>query len=98
MLRHLDVVTVQTLPCESEICRSNFDLLIHCVRYNKTLSSSAVSVSGSDNTTFFGQSVTGSLLKENCGAKLSNGSFWAYPNQTGQLPPTRRGPELNMPS
>ncbi|KAF7796582.1 hypothetical protein EIP86_007763 [Pleurotus ostreatoroseus] len=50
--------------------------------YNRTLSSSAVTVPGSDNTTFFGQSVTGSLVKESCGAKLSNGSYWAYPNQT----------------
>ena len=58
-------------------------LLTNLNRYNRTLSSSAVTVPGSDNTTFFGQSVMGSLAKESCGAKLSNGSYWAYPNQTG---------------
>lgn len=43
-----------------------------------------MSLSGADNTTFFGTTTSGSLIKENCGALLQNGSFWQYPNQTGE--------------
>ncbi|GJE94186.1 acid protease [Phanerochaete sordida] len=50
--------------------------------YNQGASTSAVSLSGSDNTTWFGTTTSGNLIKENCGALLQNGSFWQYPNQT----------------
>lgn len=50
--------------------------------YNQGASASAVSLNGQDNTTFFGTTTSGQLIKENCGALLQNGSFWQYPNQT----------------
>ena len=78
---------VQTLACTSRILSLIQQQLIFVFdRYNQGASQSAHDLSGTDNTTFFGNSLSGQLIKENCGAKLSNGSFWSYPNQTGKSP------------
>ncbi|KAI8983226.1 acid protease [Trametes punicea] len=50
--------------------------------YDVSLSPSAKSLSGNSAVTLGDGSFQGSLIKENCGIYLSNGSTWQYTNQT----------------
>ena len=53
--------------------------------YNQTDSTTARSLSAPGNGSFITGSVSGPLIKETCSMTASNGTLWAYTNQTGEL-------------
>lgn len=53
-------------------------------RYNQSASTSAKSLDLSDEVSLVSGAFSGTVIKENCDMKTSNGSSWNYPNQTSR--------------
>lgn len=61
------------------IIRTN---LSHYNSYNQAESTTVQNENASANVTLLGAGYSGTVIRENCQLKMSNGTPWLYPNQT----------------